>query len=660
MNIWSEEIKDLVLIYKSLKGSLPDLEKELERLIKSSDENMLLVYSRRCLEVIITHLCEKELKRDRGTEPLQRIIDKLNKEKIVPHNIIVSMQNVNSMSTFGAHPKEFELIQLKPVLLNLTTIIEWYISYSNAGKILLSTSESLKEKQIAFANKKSRFKTSTKTKWLAVGSLTLISVIFAILIVFKVLRVDTLFQKTSIDAIVILPFQNLTGDARMNNMLSGMQSMLIEDVQRVGDLRIPSWTSSNAFKNSNLTLEKISSELNTNGAMETMVTCFGDSICILFQLFSTTRNEKQIWEKEYKVAKGEINKLNNQLTKDVAEQLNVKLSLSEQELLAEWKNVDPEAVEFYLEGRHYLDQISRESLPKAKECFEKAIGIDQEWAAPYAGLASVGSYQNQMGFVPSEQALELIRPNLATALRLDPNSSISHSLNAGIAVWTDWNWGKGEIEYKKALEINPNDALSRMFYSHLLMILKRHDEALFQADLALKNDPARPFVMGLYGVVMRVYSKYDLALTQLEKAHALEPNHPFVINNLCTLYRHIGKYDNWFELWKKLSDLDAESIASIENAFRKSGYHAAVQEMINVYEKTESEGGHVPVMTLGNYYNQLGMYEKAIDFWEKAYELHNPNVPYLSMYTVKNKALNDHPRYVELINKMNLPLSGTD
>ena len=123
MSVWSSELKELNKIYQSVKGTIPKLEKELERLIKTDDENMLLVYSRRCLEIIITYLCDHELKRDRGTEPLQRIIDKLNKEKLVPHNIIVSMQAVNSMSTFGAHPKEFELKQVKPVLLNLTTVL---------------------------------------------------------------------------------------------------------------------------------------------------------------------------------------------------------------------------------------------------------------------------------------------------------------------------------------------------------------------------------------------------------------------------------------------------------------------------------------------------------------------------------------------------------
>ena len=97
MTIWSTEIKDLEKLYDSFKGRHPKLDKELKKLIKTDDENMVLIYARRCLEVIITDLCERELKRPRGTEPLKGIIDKLNKEEKVPHNIIVSMQNLNSL-----------------------------------------------------------------------------------------------------------------------------------------------------------------------------------------------------------------------------------------------------------------------------------------------------------------------------------------------------------------------------------------------------------------------------------------------------------------------------------------------------------------------------------------------------------------------------------
>jgi hypothetical protein len=104
MSIWTTEIKELNKIVESFKGQIPELGKELDLLTKSDDPNVLMLYSRRCLEVIITDLCECELKRPRKTEPLKGIIDKLHKEGKVPSHIIFSMYGLNEISTYGAHP----------------------------------------------------------------------------------------------------------------------------------------------------------------------------------------------------------------------------------------------------------------------------------------------------------------------------------------------------------------------------------------------------------------------------------------------------------------------------------------------------------------------------------------------------------------------------
>ena len=96
-------------------------------LLRTEDENVAMLYSRRCLEVIVTDLCETELKRPRKTEPLKGIIDKLNKEEKVPSYIITSMHGLNSLSTYGAHPKDFDPDQVKPALSNLAIIMKWYL-----------------------------------------------------------------------------------------------------------------------------------------------------------------------------------------------------------------------------------------------------------------------------------------------------------------------------------------------------------------------------------------------------------------------------------------------------------------------------------------------------------------------------------------------------
>jgi uncharacterized protein YutE (UPF0331/DUF86 family) len=132
MRIWSYELKDIEKLYESLKGHLPELEKELEHLTATNDPNVVLLYSRRCMEIIITDLCECELKRSRKTEPLKGIIDKLNREEKVPSHIFTSMDSLNSLSTFGTHPKNYDPEQVRPVLIFLATILKWYLKYKNA------------------------------------------------------------------------------------------------------------------------------------------------------------------------------------------------------------------------------------------------------------------------------------------------------------------------------------------------------------------------------------------------------------------------------------------------------------------------------------------------------------------------------------------------
>jgi hypothetical protein len=100
MTVKSSEIANLEKLFNYLKGKMPNLEEELEHLINTEDDNVILLYSRRCLEIIVSDLCERELNRPRKTEPLQGVIEKLNREEKVPSHIITSMLHLNSLSIY--------------------------------------------------------------------------------------------------------------------------------------------------------------------------------------------------------------------------------------------------------------------------------------------------------------------------------------------------------------------------------------------------------------------------------------------------------------------------------------------------------------------------------------------------------------------------------
>jgi len=456
-----------------------------------------------------------------------------------------------------------------------------------------------------------------------------------------------------IQSVLILPYQNYTGDDQLDAIISGMHYALINDVGRI--ITVMSKTTSDSYKDSDKTLSQIAAELGVDAIIEPAVMCAGDSVC--FQLAMNTPDEEQLWVAEYSEAKSQIPNIHNLITKQIADELKIELTADQDSLLSVSRTVDPDAVGAYLEGLSYLDMINRTSLQKSEEYFNQAIKIEPDWAPPYSGLANVVAYQAQMGFILPSLGLPKIYDNLNKALELDPNSSNAHYLNAVIAVWTEWNWEKGEDEFRKSLDLNPSNALCRMFYGHLLGILQRPDEAIYQANLALKLDPNRPFILGLYGAFMQHVGNQESALLYFKKALSIDPNHYFSTAGLVTSYEQIGDYEKWFEAWRKITWYDDEVVVSVESVFQEQGYLATVEMIVKVAEEPANEKRlNYNIQALQ--YLAINKSDLALDWLEKGYEIRNPNMPYIGTKLYDLDQLMEHPGYIELLKKMNLPLPG--
>ncbi len=193
-----------------------------------------------------------------------------------------------------------------------------------------------------------------------------------------------------------------------------------------------------------------------------------------------------------------------------------------------------------------------------------AIERDPDWAPPYAGVAQVWAGMAQMGFVLPEIAGPKIYENINMALELDPDFAGSHYISALISVWWDWNWEKGEKEFLKALAINPNDAMSRIYYTHLLMILQRPDEAVTQGQLAVDLDPLNPLILALYAVVLGDAGEYHAACRYAEKAVAGYPESFFTQHRLGAAYYNIGEYEKAFEITKKELPFEEDVVKTID------------------------------------------------------------------------------------------------
>lgn len=656
MVVWSAEIKDLIKLYDSYKGQNPRLDKEVERLIKTDDENIVLLYARRCLEIIITELSERELKRSRGSEPLKGIIDRLHKEEKVPHNIVVSMQNLNSLATFGTHPKDFDPRQVKPVLLDLATVLEWYKKSMSAQKADVTGPDVLQTRNKGPAVFR-RIKHGSAKLILMITVIVLAGAIIVSLKVFDIVGGGKQALAKSIKSVVVLPFGNYTGDEKLETMVSGMHACLIADIKRLSGLRVINTTTSNAYKDAGKSVHDIADELNVQGAIEVSVLGIQDSIVIQVSLISAFPEEETIWMTDYREEKSQILNLYNRITKQIADEVNLGLTADEEHLLAETRTVDPEALVAYMKGQFHYERLGTDDLDSAKHYFQVAIEKDPGWAEPYAGMAMTWNAIGGFAYGPLTEAYEKSSEYLKKALDLDKNSANSHYVKAILSVWPGWDWETGEKEFLKTLELNPNDALARIYYAHLLMILRRMDEAVYQANLALALDPLRPLVLGLYARVMNYAGDYKSALKQSEKAFSIDPDNNFDLNVLAKAYLALGDTIKWYERWKKrLYWTNEEYLASLDSIFYKNGYLAAIKDRIKINEEVYSKGGSISFTGQAARYLEIKDYDKAMDYFELAYKERFWSLAYISLVVLENPELKQNPRYIELLKKMRLPL----
>ncbi len=460
-----------------------------------------------------------------------------------------------------------------------------------------------------------------------------------------------------IQSLVILPFDNFTGDEDLEYFVSGMHSSLIGDIGKISGLRVISKTSSNIYKDIDMSVPEIATELMVDAVVEATVMCLGDSICIQFKLISAFPEEEQLWIGEYKEEKSQILNLYNRVTKQIAEEVMIELTADEEGLLSKTRTVNKEAYDAFLRGRYYWDDLSRESLDKALEYLNLAIEKDPDFAPPYAGLAQVWVGLAQMGFAPPEIAGPKIYENINKALELDPDFADSHFINGIIAVWTEWNWEKGEKEFLHALSINPNDAMTRIYYAHLLMSLQRPDEAQSQGQRAADLDPLNPLLLGLHGVVLADVGNWEAAFEACEKALSLDPHNFFTISVMEIVAHRLEKYEVSYNATKGYLSLylDAEAMNEIDKVNREDDYSNVIQEIIKQLE-IKAESGHIPPLDIGIRYMLIGQKNKAMDYFEKGFETHDPNMPYLAVGYAQTEPLYDDPRFLAILEKMNLPL----
>jgi len=651
MAIWSAEIKEIERLQKShLRGEFPELEKELQYLIRTDDENVALLYSRRCLEVIITDLCECELKRSRGTEPLKGIIDKLQREEKVPSHIIASMHGLNTLSTFGTHPKDFDPEQVKPVLNNLLIIVKWYLKHKDP--VTYGNLKAEEEKIEAVQDKIPApiiLRHKKKLLILISGILVVVILIMTVLGKFDVVKLNNLVKSGK--SIAVLPFTNLSNDPEQEYFSIGMVDEILDKLFKIGDLKVIARTSSERFRNTDLSLREIGHRLGVASIMEGSVRRIGNNVKITVQLIDA-RTEAHLWSEIYDKDISDIFLIQSEVAQAVGRELKAVINPEEKQLIEKTPTTNMGAYDASQKGIFYYSKLSKHDLETAMHYFELAIERDPGFALAYSGIGRVWRGREQMGIISSSESSPKAEAAIMKALELDTTYSEIYHAFGGLMTWSKWDWKAGEAYFRKALELNPQNADVHSSFSHLLNILGRPDEAMKHIETALELDPFNPKIKSFYGVDLMFVHRYDDAIKEFREALDLNPTQGVADGNIVDALFLAGREGEAMEMQRNRWKNNIEYSRVLEEGYAEAGFKGGSKKLAD-FRADKFNTTYSSPIAISNLYIKAGDTSNSILWLEKAYEEHNPNLPYL-LSPIYDK-LRDNSRFQELARKMNLP-----
>jgi len=320
--------------------------------------------------------------------------------------------------------------------------------------------------------------------------------------------------------LVVLPFENLSGDPAEDYFTDGLTEEMIAQLGSLSpdQLGVIARTTSMAYKRTGKSVQQIGQELGADYVLESSVRRDGNRVRITVQLIRA-RDQVHVWAQNYdRDISGSI-ALQEEVARAIASQIEVKLSRDFAGRPLRIRR-DPEANEAYFRGRFFFNQFTPDGYRRAIDYYQHAIDRDANFAEAYAGLADCYRYLVITDFLSPAKFMDSAR----RAVLLGDSLAESHSALAG-AMKNMYRWRDAEKEFQRAIALNPSDSYTQRNYAALLAAELRHGEAWERINEAMRSDPLS--LPNNAELVRTLYYARDYAgaLVQAQKAMQLDPNY---------------------------------------------------------------------------------------------------------------------------------------
>jgi serine/threonine-protein kinase len=453
----------------------------------------------------------------------------------------------------------------------------------------------------------------------------------------------------AIDSLAVLPFTNASDDPNTEYLSDGMTESLINSLSQLPDLKVKSRNAVFNYKGRAGDTRKIGRELGVRALLSGRVVQHGDELAVTVELIDA-RDDSHIWGGQYSRKLTDVFTLQEEISKDVSEELRLSKTGGEQPQAAKSYAADPEAYRLYLKGRYYWNKRTAEGLEKGIEYFNQAIEKDPNYAAAYTGLADCYALLNVYNVAPATENYPQAQRAATKALALNERLAEAHTSLAFVAYRYYWNWPEAERQFKRAIELNPNYETAHQWYSAYLAAAGRHDEAITEAKRAQELEPFSLVINADVARHLYYARRYDEALAECRKI--IEMDNSFArghleMGHILVQKKLFAEAIAEFQLSLNLSENSPAALAGLGHAYALAGKKDEALKMIKKLEEL-SRQHYVSPYSAAVVYAGLGDKEQAFTQLEKTLDERFNWVPFIQVEPMFD-ALRSEQRLADLL-----------
>jgi TolB-like protein/DNA-binding winged helix-turn-helix (wHTH) protein/Tfp pilus assembly protein PilF len=459
----------------------------------------------------------------------------------------------------------------------------------------------------------------------------------------------------AIESVAVLPFSNGSSDSNAEYLSDGITESLINNLSQLPNLRVMARSTVFRYKANDADPQKIGNDLHVQAVLSGRLLQQGNVLIIQAELMDV-KTGVQLWGGQFNRSAEDDLALQDDLSREIAEKLRVKLTGEQKQRLARRNTEDAEAYRFYLKGRYYWNKRSPEGMQKAASYFQQAIDKDPGYALAYAGLADTYVYLSFFNMVAPRDAMPRAKAAAAKALEIDDHLAEAHVSLGYMSYAYDWDWPAAGRHFDQALALDPAYTRAHIFYPFYLSSRGQSQEAVTVAKSALDLDPASPSLSHSLAVQFYLTRQFDQAIEQCRKTLEMDPNFAVAYAVLGQTYLAKGMNSEAapvLEKYSALSQGSVDSLALLGYSQARRGEKSQALRTIDELKET-SKNSFVPAFYFALVYAALEDKDQAFMWLEKGYDERFARFAYLKLEALWDPLRSDE-RFRDLVRRVGIP-----